>query len=82
MPVLCSENSPNLLSSVREGTAGAPVKSSLRRGGKTREDRRDSFPRGFWGSGLAGTVGVTGFGRTYWQNLLVILHFAIAYAME
>ena len=38
-------------------------KSPLRRGGKTREDRRDSFPSGF--SGLAGTFGAAGFERTY-----------------
>ena len=67
---------------IAEDSANISGKSPLRRGGKTREGRRDSFPSGFCGSGLVGTVGVTGFGRTYWQNILVILHFAIACTPE
>ena len=53
-------------------------KSPLRRGSKTREGGRDSFPSAFCGSGLAGTLGAVGFERTYWQNILVNLCFAIA----
>jgi hypothetical protein len=40
-------------------------KSPPSRGGKTGEGRRDSFPSGFGGSGLAGTFGAAGFERTY-----------------
>ena len=53
-------------------------KSPLRRGSKTREGRRDSFPSDFCGPGLAGAPGAAGFERTYSQNVPTISHSAIA----